>query len=172
MQTRAEAQATGRPLKAAGVGIGARPIKADNDRDGDGGADDNLWGHAASAADRRDIVALVKRYYAIAAAGDGARACAILYSLFAEEVPETYGEPPGDPALRGKTCAAVMSKVFKQRRRQLIQEAPSLKVIGVRIRGLRGLALLSFRGIGERDILVHREKRLWRIDALLDGGLG
>jgi len=150
----------------------ASPAGRDNDGDGDGGGDDERWGHAAAAGDRRAVVALVKRYYAVAAAGNGSEACSLLYSLFAEEVPEVYGEPPGEPALRGKTCAIVTSKLFKQRRRRLSVQRASLEVVGVRVRGLRGLALLRFKGKPERDIPVHRERRMWKIDALIDGGLG
>lgn len=146
--------------------------KSDNDGDGDNGDDDDRWGHAASEADREAVVALVKRYYGFAAAGDGGAGCALIYSLLAEEIPELYGEPPGPPSLRGGTCAAVMSKVFKQKHRQLVADTASIDVIGVRAKRLRGLALLRFKGSPERDIPVHREHNAWKINALLDGGLG
>lgn len=146
--------------------------KPDNDGDGDNGNDDDRWGSAASSTDRRAVVALVKRYYAVAAAGDGAQGCALIYSLLAEEIPELYGEPPGPPSLRGGTCAVVMSKVYRQKHRQLVAKVAMIDVIGVRVKRLRGLALLRFKGGPERDIPVHREHRAWRIAALLDGGLG
>jgi hypothetical protein len=150
----------------------SRPVENDNDGDGDGGADDNGWGHAASTGDRRAVVALVKRYYAFAAADDGTAACSLIYSIFAEEIPEVYGEPPGEPALRGKTCGVVMSKFFRQIHRWLTTDLATLEVIDVRVKGLRGLALLSFKNTPEHDIPVHLEHRVWKIDALLDGGLG
>ncbi len=146
--------------------------KPDNDGDGDNGSDDDRWGSAASATDRRAVVRLVKHYYAVAAAGEGARGCALIYSLLAEEIPELYGEPPGPPSLRGGTCSAVMYKVFRQKHRLLAADVATIDVIGVRVKRLRGLALLRFKGSPERDIPVHREHGAWRIDALLDGGLG
>jgi hypothetical protein len=149
-----------------------QPVKSDNDNDGDNGEDDFNWGQAASAADSQAATALVKRYYAVAAAGDGAMACALIYSIFAEEISEVYGQPPGPAALRGKTCAAVMSKLFKQERQQLIVDNATLEVARVRVKEKRGLVLLSFKGMPQRNIPVHRELGAWKIDALLDSGLG
>jgi hypothetical protein len=148
------------------------PVKSDNDNDGDGGGDDLNWGHAASAADRRAVTALVRRYYTLADMGDGAAACSLIYSIFAEEVPEVYGEGSGEPGLRGKTCAVVVSKLFRLRRGQLSVDVASLDVRRVRVKELRGLAILSFRNMPERDIPVHREHRVWKIEALIDSGLG
>lgn len=144
----------------------------DNDGDYDHGSDDEGWGQPATAAERRAITALVKGYYAAVATNNGATACSLMYSLFAEEIPELYGEPPGDPSLRGDTCAKVMAKVFTQRRRQLAAGVPTLKVSNVRLKKRRGLVLLRFKGTPEREIHVHRERRVWKIDQLLDDGLG
>jgi hypothetical protein len=176
---RSSSQAASKPIATAATS-GAivsnptlhRRAKPDNDGDGDNGNDDDRWGSATSATDRRAVVSLVKHYYAVAAAGDGARGCALIYSLLAEEIPELYGEPPGPPSLRGGTCAVVMSKVYRQKHRQLVAKIATIDVIGVRVKRLRGLALLRFKGSPERDIPVHREHHAWRIDALLDGGLG
>jgi hypothetical protein len=150
----------------------SRPVASDNDADGDGGADDIGWGNAARPADQRAVVALVRHYYALAAAEDGAGACALIYSIFAEEIPEVYGAPPGEPAVRGPTCAVVMSKLFRLRHRQLAGDIAKLKVSRVRVKGLRGLAFLNLGALSEHDIPVHLEHGVWRIDALLDGGLG
>jgi hypothetical protein len=123
----------------------------------------------ANMTDARAVRALVKRYVATAAANDGASACSLIYSLFAEEIPETYGLPPtGSPALHGTTCAVVMTKLFKLHHSQLAAEAATVEVVGVRVNGNRGLALLHFRGIPARSIDVHRERGVWKINALLD----
>jgi hypothetical protein len=135
--------------------------------------DDNVvlhYGHVASAADKRVIAALVERYYAAAAAGDGAKACPLIFSLLAESVPEDYGQPPGPPSLRGKTCAVVMSKLFKQRHQELAVDAATFEVTGVRVDGKRGLALLSFGSVRDRNIPVHREFGVWKIGDLVDSG--
>ena len=149
------------------------PARSDNDGDGDGGEDDINWGKAASSADSLRVRALVERYYRLAAAGDGAGACALILSLYSEEIPEIYGAQPDEPALRGNSCAVVMSKLFKREHRRLIDDLATLKVTRVRVKGLRGLALLSFRHSRERDIPVHRaEDGSWRISWLLDTALG
>jgi hypothetical protein len=142
------------------------------DRDGDSDNNDYAYGRPANAADKRAVRALVKRYYTAAAASDGTKACSLIYSIFAEEIPEVYGEPPGPSALRGSTCAAVMSKLFKQNHHQLVVDLAELKVTDVRVKRHHALALLSFKAMPPRDIRVHRERRAWKIDELLDSGVG
>lgn len=144
----------------------------DNDKDGDKGTDDVKWGHAANSVDLGSVKALVKHYYLVAAAGDATDGCSLMYSIFEEEVAEVYGEAAGPPGLRGDNCPEVVSKLFHMERQKLKIESDTLKVTGVRVKHNRGLALLSFRGAGERDIPVHLERGTWKIDALLDGGLG
>ncbi len=151
----------------------ARPSsKSDIDGDGDENADDYDYGHEANIEDRRAVTALVRRYYKAAAAADGVTGCALIYSLYAEEIPELYGGASGSPGLRGNTCAIVMTKLFQQNRRQLITDSATLKVVRVRVKRLRALVLMSFEKLPHRDILVHREHRAWKIDELLDTGLG
>jgi hypothetical protein len=154
--------------------------KADRDKDNDVEApyDDTNnneelnYGRAASSVDKQAIAALIKRYYAAAAAGDGAKACSMLYVTFAEAVPEDYGtSPPGQPYMRGKTCPAVMALLFKHDHSQLIAELPLLEVRRVRLEQHHGLAVLSFGTMPERQIPVQRERRTWKIEALLDSAL-
>jgi hypothetical protein len=150
------------------------PFRGDTDRLSDRGYDKDddpihYYGHAANAADERAVTALVKRYYAAGAAGDGARACLLLYSEIAGSVVEQYGRPLGPPALRGKTCAAVMSKLFKQRRRQLAADRATLEVTGVRVEGDRGYALLSSTKMPVGYIVLRREHDDWKVGALLGG---
>jgi hypothetical protein len=155
-----------------------RGFARDNDDDNDSRGnsyydeDDNVilrYGHSASAADVQAVTAIVKRYYAAAAAGDGVKGCSLIYSLFAETIPEEYGRPPaGPPGLRGKTCAVIVSKLFKQNHRQLVADNTVLKVTGVRVEGNRGWAVLSLQMRSAHRILVHRERGAWKIDELLD----
>jgi hypothetical protein len=151
----------------------------DNDYDSSGNSnydkDDSVtldYGHEASAADMQAVTALVERYYAAAAADDGAQGCSLMYSILAEAIPEDYGQPPaGPPSLRGKTCAVVMSKLFNQRHQQLAADSATLKVIDARVEGNRGFALLSFKAMPARSIVIHRERDAWKIYALLDAEL-
>jgi hypothetical protein len=148
------------------------PDANDYDHDGDNGNDDINWGHAAGAADFRAVSAVVKAYYAAGAAGSGARGCSLIYSLLADEIPEEYGEGNGPAGLRGTTCAVVVSELFRHRRAQFRIASASLRVLRVRVRGLRGLAFLRLPHTPIHDIPVHREHAAWRVEALIDTPLG
>ena len=135
--------------------------KVDSDKDNDVGAPDDDknnnssldFGHEASASVKRPITALIKRYYATAAAENGARACSMLYSTLAEAVPEDYGlSPPGEPYMRGTTCPAVMTLMFKHFHPQLELELPKLKVTHVRLIEHHGLVFLHFGALPERVV--------------------
>jgi hypothetical protein len=138
-------------------------LPVDNDRISLSG-----YGHAATGAERSAIVALVKRYYAAAVAGDGARACTLLHSNIARAIPEDYGRL-GPPYLRGgRTCAGVLVLLFKHYRRQLSSEVPHMKLTGVRLEGEEGFALLRFGKTPERQIALLREGSAWKIQAMID----
>lgn len=130
------------------------------------------YGHAAPPADRQAVIALVKRYYAVAVAEDGAQACSMMLSSLARSIPESYGGPSGSPALRGASCAAVLSKLFIREHSVLVAEAPSLRVSRVRLQGNGALVLLSFKTTPEpREIGVKLEGPTWKIASLLDASL-
>jgi hypothetical protein len=161
------------PATAAATTTPAKPsIKNDLDKDSDNNNDDYAYGYPASAADRSTVTALVRGYYAAAAADDGTTGCSLIYSLFAEEIPEVYGEPPGPPSLRGTTCAAVVSKLFERHHQEMIVDHATLKVIAVRVKGRRALVMLSFEHRPMREIMVRLERRTWKIGELLDNALG
>jgi hypothetical protein len=121
-------------------------------------------GQPASGAEERTIAALVKRYYAAAAASDGAKACRLIYSMLEEAIPEDYGQPPGPAYSRGKTCAVVMSKTFAHSHSQL---AGGFAVTGVRVEGNEARALLGSRTLPASFILLRRERGVWKIYELL-----
>jgi hypothetical protein len=155
--------------------------KVDSDKDNDIGlaASDDAnasilnYAHAASAADRRAITALVERYYAVAAAGDGAKACSMLYITLAEAVVEDYGHRSAGPSYlsQGTTCPAVMALLFKHLHSQLVAELPLLKVRRVRLDKRHGFAILSFGRLPERKISIREQRHTWKIDAPLDDEL-
>ena len=154
--------------------------KADSDKDNDigtpGNDNDNNstldFGHAANASEKRTITTLVKRYYTTALAGDGARACSMLYSTLAEAVPEDYGQQPGPPYMRGaETCQTAMTLLFKHFHTQLTIEVPKLEVTRIRLIEHHGFALLSFGTLPEREILVAREGHIWKMNGLYDSEL-
>ncbi len=155
-------------------------VDGDKDNDVEAGSYDDTqnssvvgFGHAANVSEKRTIEALVRRYYAAALANDGAKACAMLYSTFAEAIPEDYGLPPGPSYLRGvKTCPAAMTLTFKHFHKQLALEVPKLTIRRVRVLERNGLVLLGFgAALPERQLGAVREGHTWRIDALLDSEL-
>jgi hypothetical protein len=127
-----------------------------------------VYGHAASAADRQVVTAVVKRYYAAVAAGNGAAACSLLHARFAKAIPEEYGRASGPPYLRGKTCRAIVSLVSKYYRSEL---TAAIEVTGVRVKGNYALALLRSNTLPFVYTRLEREGAAWRIYALLGGVL-
>jgi hypothetical protein len=130
------------------------------------------YGTPASADDRDAIAQLVERYYADAAADDGAGACSLLYSLVAESIPEDLGQPPGPPSLRGSTCAAVMSKLFRQVPGQPPAVLAATRVSAVRTDGNRGIAMLRSPTMLEGELRVKREHGTWRVGSGRGRGVG
>jgi hypothetical protein len=149
--------------------------RVDGDKDNDIGApnddtnNNSSFGHAANLSERRAITALLKRYYATALAGNGARGCSMLYSTLAEAAVEDDAQPPGPVYMRGaKTCAAVMTLLFKHYHAQLAAELPKLRVTHVRLEEHHGIAFLSFGALPERQISVVREGHTWKLNTIYD----
>jgi len=152
----------------------------DGDADNDVGApyDDTNngvaldFGEAAAPAEARDIGAIVKRYYEIALTGNGARGCAMLYSTLSEAAAEDYAVPGGPEYVRGdKTCAEVLTGIFKHYHARLAAMVPKLRVVRVRVQRDRGYAIISSPPYPDREFSVDREGRVWRIGAFLDNEL-
>jgi hypothetical protein len=129
-------------------------------------------GHTADRADAAAIAALVKRYYAYGASGDGAAACALTSPSLAGTVPEAYGQELGSAIPVGaerflhgaKTCAAVLSLLFGHLHGQF---AAAVEMIGVRLKGDFGYALVDSTTLPASMIEVAREGGIWKIDELL-----
>lgn len=143
---------------------------ADSDGDVKGKDDSKIldFGHAAGTADRRTITALFKRYYAIAAARDGAGACSLFYLPFVQKLLSGYDQPLGRPPRRGETCATVASKLFELHRYMLAIEVAKLKTIGTRVGAKQGYAVLRFQTVSPETMYmpVHIEAGAWKIDGL------
>ncbi|HEX4115898.1 MAG TPA: hypothetical protein VHY18_08495 [Solirubrobacteraceae bacterium] len=143
----------------------------DGDSQGDSGsfdADDGpvrSFGHAAGAREAQAITTLVRSYYAAAATGSGAKACALLYYLVAESLPEDYGRPPGPLYLKGAdSCPVLMSRVFAHFHTQL---ASPPTIVAVRVNGDRAYALLGWTDLPAGFIEARREGGSWRINVPL-----
>jgi hypothetical protein len=127
-------------------------------------------GHPLGANDAQAIAAVVKRYYAAAAAGDGAVACTMIAAPLRHAIPEDYGhESVGPLYLRaGRTCPQVMSLLFKHFRRGL---RSAVAVTGTSALGGETRALLGSKTMPASVIAVTREGGSWKIDNLLGAPL-
>jgi hypothetical protein len=143
--------------------LGQGRYDADNDAN-------PTFGPAASITERQAIVALIKRYYAAAAAGDGGKACSMLDPLIVEAVVEEHHRGKGPPSLRGNTCPQVASKVFKQRHRELTEDVAELQVGWVQLQARQAVTLVHFGAMRELIVRVHRSHGGWQMNALLDNG--
>lgn len=142
----------------------------DRDNDHDNNDDDQGtlgYGHVPGAPESQAIAALVKSYFADAAAESGAKACALLTPFLAESVVEVDGHSPG---LRGSTCAAVMTKLFARHHRDLQAKQAALKVMRIGVQGSKSLVALDFPEIPEvREMVLRRYNGSWTVLQLLDG---
>ncbi len=141
----------------------------DDDSDKYGNEPDNEnepFGHPADATDARRITAVLRRYYAAAARGDGALACGLLYSPVAEGVAEDYGGSNAPADQRGETCAVVLSKLFDQQHGQL-KDGAKLRVAAVRVE-LNQASVRFGLGGGQPDqyIMAHRERGAWKVGTM------
>jgi hypothetical protein len=177
--TTAPVAATTESSSSASTQVQGSPPK-DRDKDADNPTrsyfdkDDNdilAYGQNATTSDTRAMAAVVRRYYAAAVKDDGAGGCSAIYSLVAESIPEDYGQPPGPPSLSGKTCAVVMTKMFKQNSRQFGPDPARSRIIAARVLGNRGYAVLGAHTRPERYILMHREFGTWKVQSLVDSEL-
>jgi hypothetical protein len=153
---------------------------AARERDGDGDNDslgmgpldpDNdavpTFGRTAGAPERQAIVSLFRRFYTAAAAGDGVRACSMIYWLAIETTVEEHSNGKGPPSLRGETCAQIATKLFGQHHRELEADRATLKVTIIQLHGKRGWAVLDFAPARERLGTVQREGSAWKLGSLL-----
>jgi hypothetical protein len=144
------------------------PPRKDRDEDLDNNDDDYYvlgFGHAAGAADNRAIATMLRRYFAAAAAEDGAKACSLLTPFVAEAIVEQNRHTP----LEGKTCTIVMSKLFKVNHRELLGKSANLKVMRIGVEGNRSRVALQFPEIPViRQITMRRQDNRWTVLDQLD----
>jgi hypothetical protein len=130
------------------------------------GSDDNVaeYGREATPEERRAISSVVIRYYAAAAVANGGRACGLLVPTLAGAVVEDYGRSAGPAYARGRTCAEVMTKIFKHIHPAALART---KVTGVRVKGDNGLVELRNRMTPNGAIDVRRYRGSWWLGVLI-----
>jgi hypothetical protein len=126
------------------------------------------FGRPAGVADTRAVRALLKRYFAAARAADGSVACSLLYPTIAESIVETVGWSTSP--LRGETCPIVLSKVLRQAHGMFARSA-SIKLVQLRVKAKRGLALLDVGRKPVRNIVVQRDHEAWKVKTLTVAGM-
>ncbi len=159
------------PSASLGTAASGAYLESDADQDGDdpyhrGRAEDDdtpflrSYGPQANPTDRSAIAALLKRYYAAAAAGDGAAACQELSATLALGL--TAGQS-------GATCASVVTPLLaEQRQRFAADQVASMVLIQARVKNGLGLAEVGFKAAPISQIVVKREHGTWKVDALFD----
>jgi len=122
------------------------------------------YGHAATAAQTKALVAVAGEYARAAAAGDGARACELLAPEIAH-LSLLYGQQGGTPYLRGaSTCRQVMTLQFAHIHGEL--DGP-FYAVAERVSGDRAQVLVGSRihPAGAYVLLLLAGR--WRVDELL-----
>jgi hypothetical protein len=124
------------------------------------------YGRAASAAEKRALTAIVKRYYSAAVAANGATGCSLFTPALRNAVPEDYGQAPGPVYMRGKTCPAVITLFFKHEHQQLA--SAMIEVTDVRVKGNEALAVVGSRAQPASEIALERHPGgPWRLADLI-----
>ena len=153
-------------------------LDRDGDTDNPSGSvydsdDTNLadYSHSAGPAQTLIVASLVRRYLAAAAAADGAKDCSMIPQSVTSEIVPVLGGPGEPPYSRGRTCAEILSKIFRFYRKQLTVEARLLRVIRFGVNGYKGLATLAAKpgsAFPDRVLALQRTDGTWKIDGVLD----
>jgi hypothetical protein len=118
------------------------------------------YGATPSAAEMQAIATTVKRYFAAAAQENSAQACSLLAAGLAAGLSASAGGS-------GKACTDAMTTMLTQQHAQLLaDEVTTMAVPTARVKGELALAVLGFHKEPENQILLQREGKTWRIDAL------
>lgn len=135
-------------------------------------SDDSIvtFGHTANSVDTQAITAAVKRYYAVAASGNGSKACSMLVPSLAKAIPEDDGHGSAGPSYlqAGRTCPAIMALLFKHMRNQV---TVSIHVTAVRTNGNHAVALLGSKTVPASEVLIERQGGVWMISSLIGSPL-
>lgn len=123
----------------------------------------------ASAAVSQAITTVVNRFYKVAAEDNGAAACSLLLPSLAAATPLDYGGSVGPAYLRGgKTCAEIMTRLFKYAHAQL---AGSIVVTGVRATSNLAYVLLHSVTLPYPYVTVEKYRGTWKVTNLIGATL-
>ena len=121
------------------------------------------YGTKADAASETAIATAVKDFYAAKAAGDGAKACALLARATREAMIDTLAQ---SGRREGKGCPAILAALLADQDPRYRERLAGVEVTGARIQEDRGLALIDIEAVPEEVIPVRREDGSWKVAAL------
>jgi hypothetical protein len=107
------------------------------------------------------IADLVRRYYAAAAAEDGAGACRLLVPSLARTLPAAQRGTDASARRPGETCATALAGLFARYHEEL---AAPIKIAHMGERGSVTQVILSSRTLRAGSIFLVRERGSWRIE--------
>jgi hypothetical protein len=170
-----------------GDGDGDNPKDLDDDEEVDNDIDDDTktresqnyhdkddntflgFGSAAGGSLALKLKTFVGRYYASSRAGNGVAACAMILPAIARSVPEDYGSGAGPTYLRGgKTCPAVLSRLFAYLRDEL---AGAINVTSARVDRNMALLMIGSLTAPAGYVTLERQRGAWYVVGLLGEAL-
>jgi len=155
---------------AASTVVSSTTPKRDRDDDRDNNDDDwhvLQFGQVPVGAEKQAIETLVHDYFAAAVTASGRKACSLLAPFVAESVAESEGR---SAALRGSTCAQVMTKLFELNHAELARKVPTLRVMRIGIQGTHSLVALDMPAIPiVHQVILRQVGGRWTMRSLLDG---
>jgi hypothetical protein len=116
------------------------------------------YGRPAAHAEARLLTGIVKRYYALAAAGKATQACSLLPQGMTREYYELYR--PAYLAEDDKTCREIVSRVFAHFRVRL---AEPVRVVAVRVKGTTAWVVIGSQVMPASRVTLMRQHGTWRI---------
>lgn len=125
----------------------------------------HLYPQLADARLTGSISALVRRYYAAAAAGNGVAVCAMLYPSFAEGL--ANGRSLKTQSGKRACAAATKQQLSSQHRQLVADDAATMVVTEVHLNGDLALASLTFKSMPRSTLLLQRDQGHWTVGALV-----
>lgn len=121
------------------------------------------FGHSPGSASSA-INAVVKRYFAAAAAEDGASGCRLLIPSLASTVPDANVGANGAVRGRRSTCAAALQSVFTHYHGEL---EGTVQVASIRVKEATAQVIVTSRTLRAGEIFLTRQSGSWWIEELL-----
>lgn len=114
-------------------------------------------GRGVAPAEKRTLVALVRRYMSAARALDGASVCSLL-------TPEAAASLGSEVSHAGDSCQASAKALLARFHQQL---AASVEIVDVRIVGKAAEVVVGSRALSASVVLLQRNGAAWKVGQLL-----